>query len=338
MKALQITHPGHIELIDQPVPLPKQDEILLRIRYVGFCGSDRSTYLGKNPMVSYPRIPGHEVSAIIEKTGIRVPGTFSKGQLATVIPYSHCGLCASCFRHRYNACQNNQTLGVQRDGAMTEYITMPYEKVLVEEGITELDLALVEPLTVGFHAVARGRVKKEDTVMVIGCGMIGLGAIIDTLQRGARVIAVDIDDTKLNLVRSFGVDTTLNVNSPGFHQVLLDNTNGRGPDVVIEAVGHPGTYKMAIDVVAFTGHVVCIGYAKEDTPLATKQWVQKELDILGSRNAEPGDFESVIRYMKNHRFPSDQIISQIIPPEKARESLEEWTATPGPVRKIVVQF
>jgi threonine dehydrogenase-like Zn-dependent dehydrogenase len=221
---------------------------------------------------------------------------------------------------------------------MQDFITVPWEKLLADDQLSEVELAIVEPLTVGFHAVDRGRVTSKDTVMVFGCGMIGSGALISASFRGARVIAVDIDDQKLDLARKLGADFCINSKSTNLHDKLQEITGGHGPDVIIEAAGNPVTYKLALEEVAFSGRVVCIGYASTEVSFATKQWVQKEIDILGARNAAPADFKSVIAYLKMKKFPINDMITSIISPEEAAKAVSGWAADPGKVMKIVVQF
>ena len=338
MKAIQIITSEHIHLVDRPVPIASKGEVLLRINYVGFCGSDLSTFLGKNPMVDYPRVPGHEISGVIVSLGEEVPVNIQPGQAVTVVPYTNCGQCSSCRKGRFNACRYNQTLGVQRDGAMQEFITVPWQKLIINDQLSARELAMVEPLTVGFHAVDRGQVTDIDTVMVFGCGMIGSGAIIRAALRGAKVIAVDIDDQKLELARKIGASHCINSKTTNLHDALQEITGGHGPDVIIEAAGNPFTYQAALEEAAFAARVVCIGYAKNDVSFATKLWVQKEIDILGSRNATPSDFEAVISYLKQGTFPLDEMITRVIQPEEAAGAVAEWAANPGQVMKILVQF
>ena len=250
-------------------------------------------------------------------------------------PYTNCGKCASCRRNRPNACQFNETLGVQRDGAMAEYITMPAEK-LYPAKLTIKELCLVEPLTVGFHAVARGRVTAQDSVAVIGCGGVGLGAVAASHFAGARTIAVDVDDIKLGIAKKAGADYTINSQQESMHDKLLELTNGLGPDVIIEAIGLPQTFRAAVEEVAFTGRVVYIGYAKEPVSYETRLFVQKELDILGSRNALPEDFRQVIHMLENHLFPVEDAVSIIAPLEDAPGLLRAWTENPSRFTKIMV--
>lgn len=335
MRALVIEAPGvtRVAEIDQPTPGP--DEVLLRPRIVGMCGTDLSTFRGRNPLVTYPRIPGHEIAARIVETGSAVPSRFTAGLDVTLSPYTSCGRCPSCRRARFNACQFNQTLGVQRDGAMADYFVAHWSKLYVAEGLTLPQLSLVEPLSVGFHAASRGRVVEEDTVAVIGCGVIGLGAIAAAAHRGAKTIAIDIDDRKLAVAREAGAGFSINSGSVNVHEELSALSGGRGPDVVIEAVGTPATFRMAVEEVAFTGRVVYIGYAKEPVAYETRLFVMKELDILGSRNALD-EFGTVIDALRVGYFPVDHIISRVVSFDEAGPALQAWSDDPGAYVKVQV--
>ena len=333
MKAVQITEAGKVQVADIVKPTLGAGEILLRIKYVGFCGSDLNTYLGRNPMVKMPVIPGHEVGAVIEEIGEGVPAGFEKGMNVTVNPYTNCGKCASCRNGRVNACEHNETLGVQRNGSMQEFLVLPWTKVIPATG-----LSLIEPMSVGFHAVSRAQVTDIDTVAVIGCGMIGLGAIVRASLRGARVIAMDIDDEKLELAKRLGASMVINSKTENVVERVRELTDGYMADVVIEAVGSPVTYVTAIDIVAFTGRVACIGYAKSEVAFQTKYFVQKELDIRGSRNAMPEDFRAVIHYLQNGNCPMNELISAVVKPEEAGEALQKWSENPGKVFRMLVEF
>ena len=210
MKALRIYAERDICIDNIKKPVLSTGEVLVRIEYVGFCGSDLNTYLGKNPMVKLPVIPGHEIGAVIVDVAEDVPQTLRQGMTCTINPYTSCGQCTSCRNGRPNSCQFNQTFGVQRDGAMCEYKAVPWQKIIADNSITSRDFALVEPMSVGFHAVSRAQVTDIDTVMVIGCGMIGLGAIVRASHRGAKVIAIDIDDVKLDIAGKLGATYTIN--------------------------------------------------------------------------------------------------------------------------------
>ena len=336
MKALVLQQPGEAAIETVKDLSPTGDDVLLQVRRVGLCGSDLNSFRGKNPMVSFPRIPGHEVAATIVKSS-RTHPHLAAGVNVTLSPYTQCGKCPSCLRGRPNACQFNETLGVQRDGALTEYIAIPAEK-LYTANLDLKALCLVEPLTVGFHAVARSKVTPEDTVAIFGCGGVGLGAVAASGFRRAPTIAIDVDDAKLELALKSGATDTINTTREPLHEKLQELTGGRGPDVVIEAIGLPQTFRAAVEEVAFTGRVVYIGYAKEPVAYETRLFVQKELDILGSRNALPEDFREVIRMLEERRFPVEEAVTSIVSIDQAPEVLKAWSENPASFSKIMISL
>jgi threonine dehydrogenase-like Zn-dependent dehydrogenase len=336
MKAFFITEPGASALGDVREPRPEPGQILLKTRYIGLCGTDLSTFRGKNPLVSYPRIPGHEIAATVVGTGSGVPSHFESGLDVTVQPYTPCGNCASCKRGRPNACKFNLTMGVQCDGAMTTYFVADWRKVYPSEGLSLRELSVVEPLSVGFHAGFRARIDSADSVAVIGCGMVGLGAVAYAAQQRASVISIDLDDSKLALARRAGADHVINSRTCSVHDELLAMTGGLGPDVIIEAVGTPATYRLAIEEVAHTGRVVYVGWTKEPVSFETKHFVHKELDIMGSRNSLT-EFPSVIHMLKQGAFPVDETISVTVPLDEAGNALLKWSREPQSFTKILVE-
>ena len=339
MRALQIEREGRTRLVTVAPPEPAAGDVLLHVRTVGFCGSDLNTYRGLNPLVSYPRIPGHELAGTIEHVGDAVPaGRFRPGMQVTVVPYTACGRCTACRRGRANACRDNQTLGVQREGALTERLAVPWEKVLDADGLSPRELALVEPLAVGFHAVDRGRVAEGDVVVVIGCGAVGLGAIAGASRRGARVVAVDVDAGKLTLGRKAGASETVDSRAVGLSDRLRALTNGDGADVVIEAVGLPETFVAAVHEAAFAARVVFIGYAKAPVTFDTSQFVKKELDILGSRNATAADFVAVIEMLRDGAFPVADAVTRVVGLDDAGAALHDWSRDPSAITRIHVDL
>jgi threonine dehydrogenase-like Zn-dependent dehydrogenase len=303
---------------------------------VGLCGSDLNSFRGRNPMVRFPRILGHEVAATVIDD---VPGfpALRAGVEVTLSPYTSCGKCTACLQGRMNACQSNETFGVQRDGALTEYLSVAPEKVFPAK-LSPEELCLVEPLTVGFHAAARGRVTSRDTVAVFGCGGVGLGAISASGLRGARTIGIDVDDDKLALAKNAGAAEAINTKTEDLHDRLNELTGGDGPDVIIEAIGLPETFQAAISEVAFAGRVVYVGYAKELVAYETRLFVLKELDILGSRNALPEDFQAVIHMLEQKKFPVEDAISSIISLDQVPQALKDWNSEPSKVKKILVSI
>lgn len=337
MKALFLTAVGQTEIQEIDKPIPKPDEVLLKIGMVGFCGGDLNGFKGLFELQEYPNVLGHEVGGTIEAMGNQVPNTFKIGDKATVYPYLNCGKCISCRKGRRNACQDNKTMGVRRPGAMTHYISIHWQDLFLSEKLSLKELALVEPLTVGFHAAARGRVTNKDKVAVIGCGIVGMGAIASAVNRGAEVIAIDIDDSKMEIAKKIGVAHTINTNNENLHEALMRITDGDGPDVIIEAVGNSITYRAAVDEVAYTGRVVCIGYAKSVVEFNTGIFVRKEIEILGSRNCTD-EFPEVIAYLEAGKFPVEEVISKLVSLEDAGAALADWATNPKGITKIMVDF
>ena len=335
MKALVLEEPGRAIIHQIPWPVRQPGEALLQVRRVGLCGSDLNSFRGRNPMVSYPGIPGHEVAATIVEIDSGHPD-LAIGMDVTLSPYTNCGQCASCRRGRNNACQFNQTLGVQRNGALTEFICVPVER-LYSAKLSLKELCIVEPLTVGFHAAARGRVSQGETVAVLGCGGVGLGVVSACAVRGATTIAVDLDESKLAIAKKAGATHLVHAQQP-LGETLRNLTEGRGPDVIIEAIGLQQTFRLAVEEVAYSGRVVYIGYAKEPVTYETKYFVQKELDIMGTRNALPEDFRHVIRMLEAHQFPVDAAVSHIIPFDQAPDLLQQWNAAPQQFSKIMIDL
>jgi len=333
MKALSLFGAGDARITDIAEPAHTPADLLLKVEMVGLCGSDLNSFRGRNPLVTYPRVLGHEIAAtVLEGTSGIAAGT-----RVTVSPYTSCGVCPSCRRGRPNACRDNQTFGVQRDGAITERLSVPPGKVFPSK-LPLKHLCIVEPLTVGFHACQRGRVTSADTVAIFGCGGIGLGAIAGSAFRGARTIAIDLDDAKLETARLAGATHLIHSGRDDVRTRLRELTAGDGPDVIIEAIGLPHTFRMAVEEVAFTGRVVYIGYAKEPVAYETKLFVQKELDIVGSRNALPQDFLDVMSMLDAGRFPVEEAVSAVVSLEEAPSILSQWSANPAAYTKIMVQM
>ena len=333
MKALSLLGEGSVKITEIAEPTPNKGDLLLKVEMVGLCGSDLNSFRGRNPLITYPRVLGHEIAAtVLEGNATVVAGT-----RVTVSPYTGCGRCPSCRRGRENACRYNETFGVQRDGAITERLAVPAGKVYPST-LPLKTLCLVEPLTVGFHAAARGRVTRDDVVAVFGCGGVGLGAIAGAAFRGARTIAIDLDDAKLATAAKAGATDLIHSTREDVRERLRDITGGDGPDVMIEAIGLPETFRMAVEEVAFTGRVVYIGYAKEPVAYETKLFVQKELDILGSRNALPQDFLDVMAMLDAGKFPVEEAVTAIVSLDEAPSILSEWSANPAEFTKIMIQM
>jgi threonine dehydrogenase-like Zn-dependent dehydrogenase len=308
---------------------------MIEVRYVGLCGTDLNAYRGLMPLVTYPRIPGHEVSGLILAKGDQVPDSIKAGDQVMVSPYTNCGLCPACRAGRPNCCQFNQTYGVQRDGVLTERFAVHYSRVFASKALSLEELVLVEPLSVGYHAANRGRVTEVDSVLVIGCGTIGIGLIAAAARKGATVIATDIDAAKLADARKFGAQHTINSAQQDVLATVHELTLSEGVSVAIEAVGLAETFRLAVEAAAFAGRVVYVGYAKSQVSYDTTEFVRKELDIMGSRNALRV-FPAVINMLEKREKPFGELITQVYPFDKTERAFRDWDADPTAFAKILI--
>lgn len=338
VKSIVINNPGDVEIREVEMPVPKEGEALLKLLYGGICGSDLGTYRGTFAYVSYPRTPGHEFSAEIVKIGENDKG-LKEGMVVTCNPYFNCGTCYSCQRGLVNCCTTNQTMGVQREGAFSEYITMPIERIYDGKGLSAKTLALIEPFCISYHGVSRANVKKGDKVLVIGAGTIGVLAAVAAKALGAEVYISDIAEQKLEYAKEFGVDGTLLNDSPeNFEARVNEITNGNGFDVTIEAVGMPSTFQNCIDAAAFGGRVVLIGVGKKNLNFNFTMIQKKELDVFGSRNALKKDFEELIDIVKNGNVDLEKIVTNTYKMEDAAKAFEDFDKNAGSMLKVVLEF
>ncbi|MFB2564935.1 zinc-binding alcohol dehydrogenase family protein [Rhizobium sp. IMFF44] len=336
MKALLIESEGVSRFTDVTRPQLGEGDVRISVRHVGICGSDLNTFRGLNPLVELPRIPGHEIGGEILETGSGVSSAYQPGGRVIVLPYTSCGTCSSCRKGRVNACRYNRTLGVQQDGGLAEEIVLPAEKVILNDTLDPRFLALVEPLSVGFHAVARGSVSSSDRIVVLGCGMIGMGVVIGAVARGAEVIAVDLSSEKTALAKQFGARHTIDAGTEDVAARIVELTDDQGVDVAFEAVGLPETFRQAIDLAGFCGRVVYVGYAKAPVTYQTQMFNLKELDIMGSRNATRSDFDAVIAYLETIGDRAASLISKVIPFAEAEGALPFWDKNRD-VLKVIVE-
>lgn len=336
MKVLYIERPGNIEFLDACIPVPREGEALLRIIYCGICGSDIAIYTGNQPYASYPRVPGHEFSAEIVKINGNRAG-IEEGMIVTANPYFNCGRCYSCRRGKVNCCENNRTMGVQMDGSFAQYITMPLERIHDGRGLPADTLAMVEPFSIGYHAVNRGNIMPGEKVFVAGSGPIGIFSMISAKLRGARVYISDLLDSRLEIAKSLGADGILNSGSENIRTRILELTDGNGMDVCIEAVGLPETFLQCLESVCFAGRVILVGHSKRDTTFNHTILLKKELDVLGSRNSL-NDFEPIIESLAAGKTEINGIRTHVFEFRNAIEAFEGLKMNEGTMGKVLIKF
>ena len=339
MKSLVIEKPGSVVFREQPVPVPKEGEALLKLLYGGICGSDLGAYRGAFAYFDYPRIPGHEFSAEILEVGENSYG-LKKGMIVTCNPYFNCGSCYSCRRGLVNCCQDNQTMGCQRDGAFSQYITMPVERIYDGQGLSPKTLALIEPFCISYHGVQQADVQPGERVLIMGAGTIGVLAAAAAKQRGAEVYIADISLEKLTYAKeNFGLDgIVLNDTPEHFTRQVQDITKECGFDVTIEAVGLPSTFQSCIDAAAFCGRVVLIGIGKKNLDFNFTVIQKKELRICGSRNALKKDFLELIQLVKDGCIALDKIVTNVYPFEEAPKAFGDFHEEAGKMLKVLLKF
>lgn len=337
MKAVQITKPGEIRLIDEEMPKAGAGEALLQVLYCGICGADVASYTGNQPFTTYPRIPGHEFSARI----VEIPNNdrgLKAGDVVTCNPYFNCGKCYACKRGIVNACRDNQTMGVQRDGSFREYITMPVERIIDGKGLSAKELALIEPFSISCHALSRAEVKPGDNLLIMGAGPIGLFALMKAKAMGARVLIADMLPSRLALAKEYGADCTVNVREEELHAACADFTLGNGFDVCVEACGAPETFLNCIDEAAHGANIILIGNGKRETTFVHSIILKKELNIFGSRNAFTKDFEELIDLVSAGKADVLKMISGIYEKENAAEAFEALAHNDGSLAKLLIKF
>ncbi len=337
MKAIQITTPGVINLIDKDIPVVKDGEALLKVKYCGICGADVASYTGNQPFTTYPRIPGHEFSAEIVSIPENDKG-LKAGDVITCNPYFNCGGCYACKRGIVNACYDNQTMGVQRDGSFQEYIAMPVERLIDGKGLSAKELALIEPFSISCHALSRAEIKEGDNLLIMGAGPIGLFAMIKAKAMGARVMIADMLESRLNLAKEYGADMIVNVKEKDLHESSLEFTNGNGFDVCVEACGAPETFLSCIDEASHGANIILIGNGKRNTDFLHSIILKKELNIFGSRNAFTKDFEELIDLVASGKVDVMKMVSGIYKKEDAQEAFESLKNNDGSLCKLLIEF
>ncbi len=312
MRAILFEKPGTLRVTEHPEPpSPGPGEALVRVRQVGICGTDFGGFLGKMPYFSYPRIPGHELGVEVLEVGHGVDNV-RPGDRCAVEPYINCGGCHACRRGHTNCCEHNQTLGVHCDGGLRPLFLVPARKLHVSRRLDFDQLALVETLAIGAHAVNRGGVSEGDTALIIGAGPIGLSAIEFTRLARARTIVMDLNEARLAFVRErMGVPDTIHApDTETALERLADLTNGRFADVVIDATGSSRSMSAALEFCAFAGRLVFVGITSQELSFPHAPVLhRRELTILASRNALPSDFTGIIRAIEEGRLDTSPWIT-----------------------------
>jgi 2-desacetyl-2-hydroxyethyl bacteriochlorophyllide A dehydrogenase len=312
MKRVVFLEPRKIQIEEVSKPKRKPNEALLKVHFVGICGSDLHTYRGTSPLVTYPVVPGHELCCEVIESDER----FSPGDFVVVEPLLSCGHCYPCRIGRYNCCEQLKVLGVHTAGGMAEEIALPVKLLhRLPSGVDPSHAPLVETLSIGYHACQRGRVERGDNVLIIGAGPIGLGAALIAKEKGAKVGVIDPLESRLQLAQELGIDFTFPVNGE-IESKVISKFSCR-PNVVLEAVGSRATLEQSLEMVSAAGRVVFVGWMTQPPQWRPDFFLKRELDLMGSRNS-CGIFPEVVDfYCRNleklkrlvtHRFKMKEIV------------------------------
>ncbi len=320
MKAITLDQPGHFSLTTAPEPTGAESgEALLRVRRIGICGSDLKAFEGKMPFIEYPRILGHELGVEIADVGAN-DFDLKVGDVVSVEPYLNCGTCIACRRGKTNCCTSLRVLGVHTDGGMTEYIKMPLNKLHKSEQLSVDQLALIETLVIGAHAVRRAQPDAGEYLLVIGAGPIGLTVVEAAKASGAEIIIMDVNEERLNFAQQqLGVEHAVNaLNNPTEH--LAEITSGDMPTQVYDATGNVGSMNRSFDYLAAGGKLVFVGLVKDDVIFHDPEFHRREMTVMSSRNGTASDFKWVIENVESgaidttpwitHRSSFDNMIGQ----------------------------
>lgn len=297
--------PRTLTASDTAKPGRGEDEVLVRIKRIGVCGTDLHIFTGNQPYLSYPRVMGHELSGLVEEAP--EGSALEAGDPVYIIPYLSCGQCRACRIGKTNCCRNLQVLGVHRDGGMTEYLSLPQQFVCKAEGITLDQAAMIEFLAIGAHAVRRGAVHADQHVLVVGAGPIGMAVAIFAGLRGAAVTVLDTRADRLAFCAAhLNVAHTVQIGETDIDD-LSRITGGDFFDVVFDATGNPKAMERGFRFVGHGGAYVLVSIVSSDITFSDPEFHKRETTLLGSRNATVEDFETVMAAMRAGRIPSDAL-------------------------------
>jgi 2-desacetyl-2-hydroxyethyl bacteriochlorophyllide A dehydrogenase len=334
MDVLVCAAPGELKVERRPAPRPGPDEVLLRVRRVGICGTDMHIYRGTQPYLSYPRVMGHELSGEV----VSAPDNsgLAEGDHAYVMPYLSCGTCAACAKGKSNCCMNIRVLGVHMDGGLCEFLAVPAGFVRKVEGVGLDEAAMVEFLAIGAHAVRRGRIEPGQSVLVVGAGPIGIAAALFAKLAGANVTVLDARADRLDFCRQhLGADhvVTLSDETPAALSALTD---GVFFDVVFDATGSAAAMLQGFAYVAHGGTYVLISVVAADITFSDPEFHKREMSLLASRNATLEDFDHVLSAMRAGRVPTKELNTHSALLKDLPAALPGWMEPSAGVIKAIV--
>jgi L-gulonate 5-dehydrogenase len=334
MRAVIMDAPGKVHTGEWETPRPGRGEVLIAPRAVGVCAGDLYIYQGKNAYVTYPQIAGHEVSGVVQELGPDASG-LAVGDRVVVEPFLGCGACYPCRIGKSNCCANLRIIGVTQPGGMGELMVAPADHVhKIPEQLSFSDASFVEPVAIGVQACRRGVVARGEYVLVLGCGPIGLALIEVASARGARVVATDVRESRLEMAGKLGAEVLRS--DEKLLPTVLEQTRGEGAPVVIEATGNVKAMEQTADLVAAGGRIVIVGLLKKGTPVTFPglDLTRKEMTIIGSR-ASVGCFPESLQLLASGAIHYPKVATEFDMWEGPRV-ISELAENPGKLHKAVL--
>jgi 2-desacetyl-2-hydroxyethyl bacteriochlorophyllide A dehydrogenase len=338
MQTIILEEPGRFRLAETKPPDPvAAGEALVRVHRVGICGTDFHAFRGKQPFFSYPRILGHELGVEIVEVGEN-DGGLKAGDRCAVEPYLNCGVCIACRRGKPNCCAHLKVLGVHTDGGMREMISVPVRKLHPSETLSLEQLALVETLGIGAHAVSRGQPEAGESVLIVGAGPIGLSVLEFALLAGVEPMVMDVNESRLDFCRRHrGVEQTINALDQPLERIR-EITSGDLPTLVFDATGNPHSMNGSFEYVAPGGRLVFVGLFQGDVTFHDPDFHRKEMTLLSTRNSTPQDFQRIIGLMEAGTLDTSLWISEIVSYREIPNRFPEWSEPGRETIKTMVSF
>lgn len=336
MRSIVCVEPGVLESVSTKIPEPKAGEVLVKIKAIGICGTDIHAFGGNQPYFQYPRILGHELSGVIEKTGVNT--NIKTGASVYVIPYLHCGVCIACRKGKTNCCTDITVLGVHIDGGMQDYICVPESAVVETDGLPFNEMAVIECLAIGAHSVRRADITPDDTVLVLGAGPIGMGAVQFAQAKGAKVFISDVKQDKLKFCQDeYNVDAIIDAKGDVTAQ-LSELTDGEFPTVIIDCTGNVKAMESAFYNLAHGGKIVFVSVIKAPVTFDDPEFHKRETTLLGSRNATLEDFEYVVSCLKDGTVKASSFVTHTTKFDNFINDFSAWVKEDSGVIKAVIEM
>lgn len=334
MISLVCTEPCILKYEETALPSLRPEDVLLQVRAAGVCGTDLHAFAGRQPYFSYPRIFGHELAGIIANANGHT--TLKEGDMVTVIPYFHCGKCIACRNGKTNCCSSLKVAGVHTDGGFREYFAVPASSVRKVNGLKIDQLAIVEPLSIGEHALERASPQEGDEILILGAGPIGIGLAMLASLRNLKVVIADHDPFRMDFCDNIAGIETIRLYKDD--KSLLHNRFPEGASRVFDATGNLEAIQSCLDLTANGGSIILVGLQKEAFRFSHPEFHRKEITLMSSRNAVMKDFDQVIRYMEDGKLQTESYVTHQFTFLEAADKFSSLTDKNNRVIKAVIHF